>query len=64
MAAAVIVELTDTTTSDINKKLVELRESHGLVTSGRVLTLVVCTTDDSAAREAVHAANQASLDPP
>ena len=64
MAATMIVELTDTTTSNVSKKLVELRESHGVVTTGRVLTLVVCTTDDAAAREAAHAASQASREHP
>ena len=32
MAAAVIVELPDTTTNAVNKKLVELREEGGAVT--------------------------------
>lgn len=45
-----IVELPDTTTAIVGRKLLALREAAGLVTSGRVLTLVVCAqaapTDD------------------
>ena len=38
-----IIDLPDTTTNDVNKKLVELRETGGAVTMARVLTLVVIT---------------------
>lgn len=53
-----IVELPDTTTGMVARKLLNLREEAGVVTAGRVLTLVVCAysaaTDDlvSAAVEA------------
>ncbi|MBJ8345360.1 glucose-6-phosphate dehydrogenase assembly protein OpcA [Antrihabitans sp. YC2-6] len=59
-----IVEVPDATTSAINKKIVELREMHGIVTSGRVLTLVVCVLDDNDAEEAIEAANEASKEHP
>ena len=38
MAATVIVELPGTSTTEINKKLNELREKTGAITLGRVLT--------------------------
>lgn len=40
-----IIDLPSTTTSQVNKKLVELRESGGAVALGRVLTLVIVTGD-------------------
>ena len=36
-----IVDLPDTTTNDINKRITSLREEGGAITLGRVLTLVV-----------------------
>ncbi|HWT47593.1 MAG TPA: oxidoreductase, partial [Mycobacterium sp.] len=36
-----IVDLPDTTTTAVNKKLDELREKAGAVTMGRVLTLII-----------------------
>ena len=35
-----IVDLPDTTTNDINKRITTLREEGGAITLGRVLTLV------------------------
>jgi glucose-6-phosphate dehydrogenase assembly protein OpcA len=64
MAAAVIVDMPDTTTQAVNKRLVSLRESSGVVTVGRVLTLVVCTLDSSEAEDAIAAANDASREHP
>ena len=47
MEAAVIVDLPATTTNDVNKKIVGLREEGGAITLGRVLTLVIALdTDD------------------
>ena len=43
MAATVIVDLPETTTNEINKKLDDLREEVGAKTLGRVLTLVIAT---------------------
>ena len=38
-----IVNLPDTTTSKVSKKLMSLREQGGVIALGRVLTLVVVT---------------------
>ncbi|WP_429415959.1 glucose-6-phosphate dehydrogenase assembly protein OpcA [Nocardia sp. GAS34] len=59
-----IVDMPDTTTQAVNKRLVSLRESSGVVTVGRVLTLVVCTLDSSEAEDAIAAANDASREHP
>ena len=44
-----IVDLPDTTTNDINKKITGLREEGGAITMGRVLTLVISLDSDDAA---------------
>jgi glucose-6-phosphate dehydrogenase assembly protein OpcA len=54
-----IVELKDTTTSKIGKKLQELRETGGVVALGRVLSLIV-ETDAEHLEDAVRNANGAS----
>lgn len=54
----------DTTTVDVAKKMVQLRETNGVITQGRVLTLVVCTLDSSEAEDAIDAANDASREHP
>lgn len=59
-----IIDLPKTTTVDINKKLIELRENNGVVTLGRVLTLVVCTLDSSEAEDAIEAAIEAGKEHP
>lgn len=58
-----IIELKETTTSAIAKKLVQVREEGGAVALGRVLTLVLVTSraDNEAA---IHAANEASGEHP
>ena len=58
-----IIELQRTTTSEIARRLVEVREQEGAVALGRVLTLVVITEvpDNEAA---IRAANQASSEHP
>ncbi|HEY1106066.1 MAG TPA: glucose-6-phosphate dehydrogenase assembly protein OpcA [Agromyces sp.] len=58
-----IVELPDTTTSQVSKALVKIREEGGVVALGRVLTLVIATTPD-AEEEAIEAANDASREHP
>ena len=58
-----IVELPDTTTSQVSKTLVKIREEGGVVALGRVLTLVIATTHDGE-EEAIEAANQASREHP
>ncbi|MFQ4148892.1 glucose-6-phosphate dehydrogenase assembly protein OpcA [Arthrobacter sp. LAPM80] len=58
-----IVDLPDTTTSKITKQIVKLREQGGVVTLGRVLTLVVITKN-GLEEEAIAAANLASREHP
>ncbi|WP_308468775.1 glucose-6-phosphate dehydrogenase assembly protein OpcA [Rathayibacter soli] len=58
-----IVELPDTTTSKVSKALVKIREEGGVVTLGRVLTLVIATTL-GAEEDAIEAANDASREHP
>jgi glucose-6-phosphate dehydrogenase assembly protein OpcA len=60
----VILDLPSTSTSQVNRKLVELRESGGAVALGRVLTLVIVTDDGSRTEEAIDAANDASREHP
>ncbi|WP_440900135.1 glucose-6-phosphate dehydrogenase assembly protein OpcA [Actinosynnema sp.] len=59
-----IIDLPSTTTSQVNSKLVQLREEGGAVTLGRVLTLVIVTDDGSKTEEAGEAANDASREHP
>jgi glucose-6-phosphate dehydrogenase assembly protein OpcA len=59
----VIIDLPSTTTSAVNRSLVDLRERGGTVTLGRVLTLVI-VTDEAAAEEPIEAANSASFEHP
>ncbi len=58
-----IVELPDTTTSQVSKTLVKIREEGGVVALGRVLTLVIATAPGSE-EEAIEAANDASREHP
>jgi glucose-6-phosphate dehydrogenase assembly protein OpcA len=59
----VIVDLPDTDTGSVSRKLVELRETGGAVALGRVLTLII-VTDDGTAEEQIRAANEASREHP
>jgi glucose-6-phosphate dehydrogenase assembly protein OpcA len=59
----VIIDLPSTTTSALNRKLVDLRDSGGAVALGRVLTLVI-VTEEPGAEEAIGAANDASREHP
>ena len=59
-----IVDLPSSTTSAVNKKLVELRESGGVLALGRVLTLVIVTDDGSTIEQAIEAGNSASREHP
>ncbi|MGW0176077.1 glucose-6-phosphate dehydrogenase assembly protein OpcA [Rhodococcus sp. NPDC003322] len=59
-----IIDIPATTTGAVNKRLVELRETGGAVTLGRVLTLVVSTDDDENAESVIEAANEASREHP
>ncbi len=58
-----IVNLPDTTTSKVSKKIMSMREQGGVVTLGRVLTLVVITKSGYE-EDAIEAANLASREHP
>ncbi|GAA2526124.1 glucose-6-phosphate dehydrogenase assembly protein OpcA [Microbacterium mitrae] len=58
-----IVDLPDTTISQVAKQLVHVREEGGAVALGRVLTLVIATREE-AAEPAIDAANDASREHP
>ena len=58
-----IIDMPATTTSAVNAKLVDLRETGGAVALGRVMTLVL-VADDVDADEAIAAANDASREHP
>jgi glucose-6-phosphate dehydrogenase assembly protein OpcA len=64
LAATVIVDLLETTTSDVNKKLESLREEGGAITMARVLTLVIALDTDATLEESIEAANAASREHP
>lgn len=59
-----IVDLPDTTTNEINKRITSLREEGGAITLGRVLTLVVATDGEESLEYAVEAAVGASREHP
>ncbi|MBM6403835.1 glucose-6-phosphate dehydrogenase assembly protein OpcA [Phycicoccus sp. CSK15P-2] len=58
-----IVDLPNTTTAAVSKRLVQLRADTGAMALSRVLTLVVVVTDD-AAEDAIEVANDASRQHP
>ena len=64
MEAAVILDLPDTDTGAINKKIVQLREEGGAITLGRVLTLVIAPDTEAVLEESIEAANWASREHP
>jgi glucose-6-phosphate dehydrogenase assembly protein OpcA len=59
-----IVELLDTTTTAVNKKLDALREEAGVITMGRVGTLIIKTDHDTLLEESIEAANAATHEHP
>ncbi|QZT64621.1 glucose-6-phosphate dehydrogenase assembly protein OpcA [Mycolicibacterium austroafricanum] len=59
-----IVELADTTTNEINKKIIGLREEGGALTLGRVLTLVIVPDCEETLEDAIEAATFASREHP
>ncbi len=59
-----ILDLNETTTTEINKKLDQLREEVGAKTLSRVLTLVIATDNDTLLEESIDAANAASHEHP
>jgi glucose-6-phosphate dehydrogenase assembly protein OpcA len=58
-----IIDLPDTDSSAVARRLVELRETGGAVALGRVLTLII-VTDDGPAEEQIRASNDASREHP
>ena len=58
-----IVDLSHTTISRVSKALVRIREEHGVIALGRVLTLVISTSIGHE-EEAIEAANEASREHP
>ncbi|GAA3715117.1 glucose-6-phosphate dehydrogenase assembly protein OpcA [Gordonia hankookensis] len=59
-----IVELPNTSTNEVAKKIVALRESGGAISLGRVLTLVVCAEHNEPTEGAIEAAIGASREHP
>ncbi len=59
-----IVDLPDTTTNELNKKITALREEGGAITLGRVLTLVVAPDSLDLVEDAIDAAVSASREHP
>ncbi|HNA50932.1 MAG TPA: glucose-6-phosphate dehydrogenase assembly protein OpcA [Mycobacterium sp.] len=59
-----IVDLPDTTTNDLNKKITALREEGGAITLARVLTLVVAPDSEDLVEDAIDAAVSASREHP
>lgn len=59
-----ITDLPSSSTSAVNKKLVELREKGGVFALSRVLTLVIVTDDSPTLEDAIEAANDASREHP
>ncbi|BBX61042.1 glucose-6-phosphate dehydrogenase assembly protein OpcA [Mycobacterium saskatchewanense] len=59
-----IVDMEDTTTTAVNKKLEELREKAGAVTMGRVLTLLIAPESEDVLEDSLEAANNASHEHP
>lgn len=59
-----IIDLPDTSTAIVIRRLYEIRESGGAVTLGRVLTLVVGVDASWSTEESIEAANEASREHP
>lgn len=59
-----IVDLPDTTTNDINRRITSLREEGGAIALGRVLTLVVAPDTEEILEDAIGAAVGASREHP
>ncbi|PPL20528.1 glucose-6-phosphate dehydrogenase assembly protein OpcA [Microterricola pindariensis] len=58
-----IIDLPNTTISQVSKALVKMREENGVVALGRVLTLIIAASTGSE-EEAIEAANDASREHP
>jgi len=58
-----IIDIPSTSASDVARRMVELRELHGAVALGRVLTLIV-VVEEADAEDAIASANHASHEHP
>src|ERR1700744_1848382 len=63
-SGAMIVDLDNTTTNAIDKKLKELREKSGSGTMGRVGTLIIASDTETLVEASIDAANAASHEHP
>ena len=59
-----IVDLPETTTNNVNKKIIGLREEGGAITLSRVLTLVIAPNTADMIEDSIEAANFASREHP
>jgi glucose-6-phosphate dehydrogenase assembly protein OpcA len=59
-----IVDLPETTTNEINKRITSLREEGGAITLGRVLSLVVAPDTEDIVEDAIEAAVSSSREHP
>ena len=59
-----IIDMPATSTTDISKKLNELRKRVGAVTTGRVLTLIIALDSDALLDESIAAASSSSQEHP
>ncbi|MBS4729466.1 glucose-6-phosphate dehydrogenase assembly protein OpcA [Mycobacterium sp. SM1] len=59
-----IIDMPDTSTTAVNKRLDQLRARVGAVTMGRVMTLIIAPNTDTLVEESIEAANFASHEHP
>ncbi|MDP0399373.1 glucose-6-phosphate dehydrogenase assembly protein OpcA [Tsukamurella strandjordii] len=59
-----ILDLPDTSTQEVSKSLVRLRESGGAIALGRVLTLIISAEEGESTESAIEATNAASREHP
>ncbi|KXP14450.1 glucose-6-phosphate dehydrogenase assembly protein OpcA [Tsukamurella pseudospumae] len=59
-----ILDLPDTSTQEVSKQLVRLRETGGAVTLGRVLTLIISADEGEPTESSIEATNAASREHP
>lgn len=59
-----IIDLPDTRTQDVTRRLREIRDERGELTSGRVLTLIVVATDKDDLNVIIEATHEASREHP
>ena len=59
-----IIDIPSTDTSEVNNRLVRVRQEGGVTTLGRVLNLVIVTEDSTRLEDVIEAANDASREHP